>query len=42
MLAIHVNYCALKRAMWLTLMANYLIALLDTVEHRYRAAAAPR
>ena len=33
MLAIHVNYCALKRTMWLTLMATFLVALLNTVEH---------
>ena len=33
MVAIHANYCALKRAMWLTLMATFLIALLGTIEH---------
>lgn len=32
MVAIHVNCCALKRAMWLTLMATFLIAPLGTVE----------
>lgn len=32
MVAIHTDHRALKRAMWLTLMATFLIALLGTIE----------
>lgn len=42
MLAIHVNYCALKRAIWLTLMATFLIALLGTVEQAAQLCKATR
>ena len=42
MLAIHVNYCALKRAMRLTLMATFLIALLGTVEQAAQLCKATR
>lgn len=42
MLAIHVNYCALKRAMWLTLMATFLIALLGTIEQAAQLCKATR
>lgn len=33
MVAIHANYCALKRAVRHALMATFLIALFGTVEH---------
>ena len=42
MVAIHANYCALKRAVRHALMATFLIALFGTVEHAAQLCKATR